>query len=140
MTPRTFWSIILLSLIFPAQEIWQVWRYDDRNVNWWVALDYPLSVQWYFKFLGSKVSELLKALVIYRITFKIQALRMAATVVLIYTLVDLMLYFYNFNRAPYALILSTVALVSCFVFCWRITRTYLAHFYHKIIYKQHNHA
>jgi hypothetical protein len=86
MTPRTFLSVFLLALIFPAREIWQLWKTADREVNWFLIIDYPLSIQWYFKFLGAQISEFLMALVIYRITYKIQALRMAAVVVLIYSL------------------------------------------------------
>lgn len=119
MTPRTFLSIFLLSLIFPAQEIWQLWKNDNRNVNWWITLDYPLGVQWYVKFAGSKLSELLKAIVIYRITFKIQSLRMAAIVLLIYTLVDFIMFFICFNQASYTLIYTTVGAVSLVVIYWR---------------------
>lgn len=106
-------------MIFPAQEIWQVWRYDDRNVNWWVALDYPLGIAWYMKFAGLKVAEVLKAIVIYRITFKIQSLRNAAIVVLIYTLIDMAMFFVCFNKASYALIYATVGLAVMVVFNWK---------------------
>jgi len=119
MTPRTAISIILLSLIFPAQEFWQLWRYDNRVVNWWIALDYPLSVQWFLKFAGWHLAEVLKSIVIYRITYKIQALRMAAIVVLTYSLVGFTLFFVNFNRAPYAIVYSTIGVVSMVVVYWR---------------------
>jgi hypothetical protein len=119
MTPRTFLSIILLALVFPAQEIWQLWKHSNREVNWWLSLDYPLSIQWYFKFFGLHLAEILKSTVIYRITYKIQALRMAAIVVLIYSLVDFVFFFINFNRAEYALIYATVGSVSMVVIYWR---------------------
>lgn len=119
MTSRTIISIVLLSLIFPAQEIWQLWKNDNSVVNWWIAYDYPLSTQWYIKFLGAHVSELLKAIVIYRITHKIQALRMAAIVLLTYTVVDLLMFFVDFNRASYALVYSTVGFGVILVVGWR---------------------
>lgn len=115
MTPKTFWSIVLLSLIFPAQEFWQVWRNDNRDVNWWIALDYPLSIQWYFKDLGNQIAMVLYSFVIYRITYKIQTLRNAAIVVLIYSLTDLAMFFICYNRASAALIYSTVGFVSLIV-------------------------
>lgn len=116
MTRRTLISIVLLSLIFPVQEVWQLWRNDNRVVNWWVALDYPLSIQWYLKFMGYHVADILKSIVIYRITYKIQSLRNAAIVVLIYSFVDLAFFFVCFNKIPYALILSTVGFVCIVVF------------------------
>ena len=119
MTPRTFLSIVLLGLIFPVQEFWQLWRNSDKEVNWWIAIDYPLNVQWYLKFAGIHVADILKSIVIYRITYKIQSLRMAAIVVLIYSFIDLTLFIWCFNKAPYALILSTVGLVSLVVFNWK---------------------
>lgn len=121
MTPRTFLSIVLLALIFPVQEFWQLWKNDNRNVNWWIALDYPLSIQWYFKMAGLKLSELLKALVIYRITFKIQSLRNASIVLLTYTVVDLAMFFVNFNQSSYTLIYTTVGLVVMIVYNWKST-------------------
>lgn len=66
-----------------------------------------------------RVSELLTAIVIYRITHKIQALRFAAVVVLIYRAVDLVMFFVDFNRASYALIYSTVAVVGMVIIGWR---------------------
>lgn len=130
MTPRTIVSLILLSLIFPAQEFWQLWKNDDRVVNWWIALSYPLSIQWFFKMLGIHISELLKAVVIYRITNKIQALRMAAVVLLIFTVVDLIMFFVAFNKAPYALIYSTTAMVSMLVIGWRVVKRMISFKHH----------
>jgi hypothetical protein len=119
MTPKTIFSIVLLSLIFPVQEFWQLWKDDSSVVNWWIAYDYPLSVQWYLKFLGYHFAELLKAIVIYRITSKIQALRMAAIVLLTYCIVDLLMFFVDFNRAPYALVYSTVGFGVIVIVGWR---------------------
>lgn len=130
MTPRTALSIILLSLIFPAQEIWQLWRESSRNVNWWIALDYPLNIQWYIKMLGELISKCLMALVIYRITFKIEALRKAAIVLLTYTLIELLFFFINFNRTSYALVFSTVGLVVMITIYWRGVKKFLS-FKHK---------
>jgi hypothetical protein len=133
MTPRTFLSIFLLALIFPAREIWQLWKTADREVNWFLIIDYPLSIQWYFKFLGAQISEFLMALVIYRITYKIQALRMAAVVVLIYSLVDLMMFFVCFNKAGYALIYTTIGMVSLLVIYWRVIARLIKEQFHKLI-------
>lgn len=131
MTPRTAISIILLALIFPAQEFWQVWKNSDSEVNWWIALDYPLSIQWYFKSMGVCIRNVLYAIVIYRITFKIQALRTASIVVLIYALVELVFFFINFNRASYALIYATIGLVSMVVIYWRVISRSIRHLFHK---------
>jgi hypothetical protein len=129
MTRRTRISIVLLALTFIAHEIWQVWKGDNREVNWWIANhDYPLSIQWYFKFLGIQVKELLFAIVIYRITYKIQSLRNVAIVVLIYAIVDLAMFFINFNQASYTLIYTTVGVISIIVFEWRqITKPFYKH-------------
>jgi hypothetical protein len=124
MTPRSFYSIVLLALIFPAQEIWQLWRESNQEVNWWVMLDYPLAITWYFKFLGIHIADILKSIVLYRITFKIQSLNKASIVVLIYNFVDLALFFVCFNKAPYALILATVGLVSLIIFNWKNLYSY----------------
>lgn len=126
MTPRTFVSVFLLALIFPAHEFWQLWRGVNREVNWWMTIDYPIHIQWYFKYLGDHVGECLKAIVIYRITYKIQALRSAAIVVLIYSLLDLVMYVVCFNKASYALIYTTMGMASLIVIYWRvIARTIL---------------
>lgn len=128
MTQRTIFSIVLLSLIFPAQEIWQLWKDDNSVVNWWIAYDYPLAKQWWIKFCGERVSQMILAIVIYRITHKIQALRMAAIVVLTYTAVDLLMFFVDFNRAPYALVYSTVGFCVICIFGWRgIKKSILKH-------------
>lgn len=119
MTPRTALSLFLLLLIFPVQEFWQLWKNSNREVNWWITLNYPTSIQWYFKDLGTVLAKLLMAVVIYRITFKIQALRFAAIVVLIYFVVEFVFFFVNYNRAAYALIYSTIAPVSLLVIYWR---------------------
>jgi hypothetical protein len=133
MTPRTIFSLFLLALIFPAQEFWQLWKGSNREVNWWIALDYPLSVQWYMKFAGLHMKDILLAIVLYRITYKIQALKMAAIVVLIYTSVDLIMFFVNFNKSPYTLIYATIGLVVMIIFCWKNIRKNLAHHpHHKI--------
>jgi hypothetical protein len=128
MTSRTIFSIVLLSLIFPAQEIWQLWKGDNSVVNWWIAYDYPLSKQWYIKFMGDHVARTLMAIVIYRITHKIQALRMASIVVLTYAIVDLLMFFVDFNRASYALVYSTVGFGVILIVGWRGIR--------KTIFKQ----
>jgi hypothetical protein len=124
MTPRTAMSIFLLALVFPAHEMWQLWKTSNRDVNWWLALDYPLNIQWYMKFLGQHVGDVLKSLVIYRITFQIRALKYAAIVMLIYSFVDLLMFFICFNRASYALIYTTVGMVSMVVISWRMIRNY----------------
>ena len=119
MTKRTLISIVLLALTFIAHEFWQFWKGDNRVVNWWIANDYPLSIQWYFKFLGIQLKELLFAIVIYRITYKIQSLRNVATVILIYAVVDLVMFFINFNQASYTLIYTTVGVIAIIVFEWK---------------------
>lgn len=135
MTPKTAWSLFLLALIFPAQEFWQVWRSDNSEVNWWIALDYPLSIQWYFKDMGNCVSKFLMSLVIFRITYKIQAMRNAAIVVLIYSSIELLFFFICYNRAAYALIYATIGLVSLLVIHWgyfkRWIYTSLSNLFHK---------
>jgi hypothetical protein len=128
MTNRTIISIVLLALIFPAQEIWQLWKNDNSVVNWWIAYDYPLAKQWFLKFAGEHVKMLLMAIVIYRITHKIQALRMASVVLLTYTVVDVIMFFVDFNRAPYALIYSTTGFGVIVIIGWRgIKKSFTKH-------------
>jgi hypothetical protein len=119
MTPRTIFSLLLLALIFPAQEFWQAWRGSNREVNWWIALDMKLNIQWYFKFLGIKLSDLLFAIVIFRITDKMRMLRLASIVFVIYAAVNLSFFIINFEHASSALIYTTIGLVSFLVFGWQ---------------------
>jgi hypothetical protein len=131
MTKRTLISMVLLAFTFFAHEFWQFWKGDNSVVNWWIDNDYPLSIQWYFKFLGIQIKELLFAIVIYRITYKIQSLRNVATVVLIYAIVDLVMFFINFNQASYTLIYTTVGVIAIIVLEWKQVR--------KLLHKQQHH-
>lgn len=115
MTPRTRLSLYLLALLFFAQEFWQIWKHTNREVNWWIAINYKTSIQWYFKDLGTVIWKVIMAYAYYRVTFKIPALRSAAIVVLIFTLVEFVLFFVCYNRAKYALIYSTIGLVVLLV-------------------------
>ena len=119
MSPRTRRSLYLLAFLFIAQEFWQIWRGSNREVNWWIALDYKTSIQWYFKDLGTVIWKVVMSYAFYRVTFKIQALRRAAIVVLIYSLVELVLFFWCYNRASYALIYSTIGLVMLLIWNWQ---------------------
>jgi hypothetical protein len=119
-TPRTLWSIILLLFCFVAQEFWQIWRDSDLEVDWFLASNYKTSIQWYYKDMGRDIERVIVAYVIYRITFKIPSLRAASIVYLLYAIAILCLFFYNYNRASYAIVFSTIGVVAMIAFNWKV--------------------
>jgi len=112
VSKRTKFTIALIALILPLNEIWQVWKESNAVVNPWLALDYPLAIQWYFKFLGHSVSDVLKAIVVFRLSRMNQTLRLAARVYLIYTVFDLVMFFINFNKINYVLVYTLTGAVA----------------------------
>lgn len=112
MTLKTFFSAILLVCTFLAHEMWQQWKDSNQVVNWWIAgyFDYRIDIRLYLKYAGVIFAFFLKAIVFYRITDKIKHLRKLSIVVLIYWFIELLLYFFHCNEAPYSLILPTIGL------------------------------
>lgn len=146
-TIRTRMSMYFIGLIFIVPELWQIWRGSNREVNWWIALDYLISIQWWFKDLGVNVKCLIYAYVIYRITFKIQVLRTVAIIALIYEGVNVLFFFINYCRAPFALVYSMIGLVAMIVInrdvIWEDIKTVFGktfNFFYKLFNKNHQHA
>lgn len=103
MLSRTFWSITLLALAFFVREAWQFFKWAEININPFIFLrNYPIDLQWYVKFMGIEISQLLLAIVIYRMSWKIEAIKVTAIVFLIYAILDVVLFFACFNKIPYA--------------------------------------
>lgn len=111
MLLRTFITIMLIFLSVLAPEAWQLFKGHDYNVNPWLFLNRPLHVQWYFKDLGNSISSLLVSIVIYRMSWKIDSIKKAAILLLIFRIIDLAMFFACDNLANYTLIyLSSFAI------------------------------
>lgn len=111
MTKRTFYNVVLLALIIPVNEMHHLFKDDIKMVNSWWFLDYPLNIQWYVKFLCLNISDVLKGFLIYRVSRLNQVFRIAAATYLIYTLFDLIMFFWNFNKGDYMVPYSFIAVI-----------------------------
>jgi hypothetical protein len=112
MTNRTFISICLLALVLPVNELWHLWNHVSYNVNPWLARDYPLDIQWYVKFLCLNLSDVIKAVVIYRFARLNRPARIVSTAILVYAIIDLIMFFINFNQTDYTIIYSLTGVIS----------------------------
>jgi hypothetical protein len=113
MTNRTFINICLLASIIPLYELWRLWP-ENYTVNPWLSKGPDISILWYVKGLGNMLADIVKAIIILRLSRMNQPLRIAAGTYLIYTLLDLWYYIldYNSSQTPaYVLIYSFVPLI-----------------------------
>ena len=101
MTTRNKVNIVLTAMLPAIHEFWQIWKGDYREVNWWLALDYPYSIQWYFKDVGEKACLLIMAILVFRFSRMNESFRLAAGSVLFLQIVDFIMFFVNFNRFNY---------------------------------------
>jgi hypothetical protein len=104
--------------------IWKYWESSDYNYNNWVSgFNYPLHVQWFILFLSWHGRDFLLSYVIFRLTFKIRAIRVAATFNLVYSVMDSVLFFWSFNRGKDNLLVHytlTVAVSLVIIFIPKI--------------------
>jgi hypothetical protein len=104
MTTRTAVNAVLVLLIPLIEETHTFFDRSKRMVNWWILLDYPLEIQWYLKFLGVAISNVIIALVLYRCSRLNQTFRLVTGVYLLYRLIDVLMFFLCFNQRHYILV------------------------------------
>jgi hypothetical protein len=112
VTPRTIVSAILLTLIFPAQEIWQWCRNVDHNVNWWIITKYPLKLEWALRFYGLLAAFIIRSVVFRRITSKVKHLRSLSIVLVIFWVTYFITFLLFFQKKYWSLIPLTIGMVS----------------------------
>ncbi len=109
MSNRTIINILLISLIFPINELWPFFE-KGRIVNWWVSgMDYPLEIQWYMKFMFMNIADVIKGILIFKLSRMYPAMRLASAVYLSFCVFDLWMFFYNFNSSSYSIIYAMAA-------------------------------
>jgi chromate transport protein ChrA len=93
-------NLVILAAIIPLNVVHVLW-YSQQTVlvNPWLARDYPTDVQWYVMWLCEKVSDLLLAVLIYRLSRLNQVLRNASGAYLIIKAVELAMFFWNCNQS-----------------------------------------
>lgn len=101
MTRRTYINILLLALILPISELHTLWEGSTAIINPWIHYNYPLGVEWYIKFLSINVSDLLKAIIIFRVSRMNRVFRIAANAFMACTLFDFMIFFVNMQTGKY---------------------------------------
>lgn len=114
---KTKVTACLIVSFFIVEEIWQilkVTKYKDTIVNWWIFLDYPYSILWFFRDYGCYVSFLLHEIVIYRLTVKIKLLNDLARMYIIYRSFQVLIYQAHFDWFPAAVTLSGLMLLFAF--------------------------
>lgn len=97
-------NLLLISILPFLHEFWQLWKGDMRIINPWLALDYPYSIQWFFKDIGEKLSLLALCILVFRFSRMSQPLRIAAWVALMLQISDVILYVVNFNKFNYLIV------------------------------------
>lgn len=88
-------------------ELWSFFEQGKLVNNWLSGMNYPLDEQWYFKFLFLNVSNLLKAILIFRLSRMYHGMRLGALVYMVYCFVDLFMFTYNFNLWGYKIIYAS---------------------------------
>lgn len=117
MTTRNKVNIVLTAILPAIHEVWQIFKNDDRLVNWWLALDYPYSIQWYFKDVGEKLCLLILTILVFRFSRMNESFRLAAGFVLFLQAIDTVMYFVNFNRFNYLVVyLSSTPIILIVAF------------------------
>lgn len=77
--------------------------------NYWLSgKDYALDMQWFVKFLCLDISNVIKALLIFRLARMNQVFRIAAGVYLVLCLLDLVFFFVDCNTGNYLLLYSFI--------------------------------
>jgi hypothetical protein len=112
MQKRAFFNLCLLASILVVREIWDLYRDQHYDVNPWIALNYPYSIQWFLKDLGRDVGDILAAIIIYRNSRMQRVYRIGATVFLFFMCLELILFFLNFNQTSYLPIYASLFLVT----------------------------
>lgn len=109
-------SIVLLIIAVPmVWEAWQFFRDSDLIVNPWLARDYPLALSWFLKFLGIQVGQLLLSIAFLRASRLNFPLMIASVYLTVVSVIDLIMFFVNFNKTNYALLYNFAAIVTVFV-------------------------
>jgi hypothetical protein len=85
-------------------------------VNPWILLDYSYGLEWYIHDAGVYVANWIQALIILRLTTKIQLLFKIAKVLLGLRTFQLLTYFACYDWFPAAVAYAIIFLVSAFVF------------------------
>lgn len=124
MTLRSVITGILIWISIPAMIIWKYWEASDYNYNNWVSgFEYPLHIQWFVLFLSWHIRDIFLSYAIFRLTFKVRAIRVAAIFNLVYSVIDFGLFFWSFNRGKDTLLVHytiTVAVSLVIVFSPKI--------------------
>jgi hypothetical protein len=115
MTRRTFITIMMICLILPINELWQIWDGDPRIVSSWLHSDITFNIQWYFKFLFGAIANVLKAGVIVRMSNMNQYLRIASMTYLTYTIMDVFFFLLKYNQFSYVTVYGSLGLVATII-------------------------
>lgn len=133
MTVRTKTTILLIVAIPFSWEFWRFFKNDHAAINPWLNLNYPLAKTWVLKFFGNHMGELFSALVIYRLSRMQEPIRMAAKMLLLLKVIDMLLFWYNFNKEDdYALLYNGVSFATLLYIFFKqeislwLNRTYFA--------------
>lgn len=115
MTKRQKINILLSCLALLTLELWQIWKrpaFDHYDVNWFLAVNYPMNIQWYFHDLGTEVTLFLLSLINFRSARLETPWRLTARIVMYVMAVRVVFFFVNYNRFSYLLVYASVALLT----------------------------
>ena len=100
MTRNTYINVVLVAILLPINSLHVLWRTEDvQLVNPWLFRNYSVDIQWYVLWLCGKVSALIIAILLYRLSRMNQVLRMAATTYLVIKGAELIMFFIDCNKS-----------------------------------------
>src|SRR5205085_8329003 len=107
---------LVLSIVF-INELHLLFKNDYRVLHPFICTNEGIDIAWFTKFLCEHVTGVLKALLIYRLSYVSKYFRVTATAYLFFTVFDLLFFFMNFNSTNMTLFylgMFVVIYVKCF--------------------------
>jgi hypothetical protein len=113
---RTKVNALLLASMPVVWEFWQLWKgYDDWNVSWFLALDYPMNIQWYMRDLGTELSKMLFSILVFRLARMNTPLRIIGRMIMFLGIFGVVMFFVNYNRFSHIIVYSGASILSMFI-------------------------
>jgi|GEM_PF-6657556 len=119
MTKRTITTLILFYPVFFLNEVYK--DFSGEKIDPWLNYSYPISKDWFVKFLSIELTMLITAIIMVRLTRgKDLMIKAAAWVWLVFRFHEMFRFFLDFNRGGYLLIYLAIP-VAIFIVAYLIS-------------------
>lgn len=108
--------VILLASTYLIGQAYVV--FDSKEVQNWIWMrPTPMPVEWNVKFLSEEINRIIEAVAFYMMLYKAPAIyRLTALEYLIYRIIDIFAYFYNYKTESYWFVMVLVGSFAALIF------------------------